>query len=36
MKTTNLTKIVLSLMMSASLAACGGNANTAVTVAPEA
>ena len=36
MKTTNLTKIVLSLMMSASLAACGGNANTAATVAPEA
>ena len=36
MKTTNLTKIVLSLMMSASLVACGGNANTAATVAPEA
>lgn len=36
MKTTNLTKIVLSLMMSASLAACGGNANTAATVSPEA
>ena len=36
MKTTNLTKIVLSLMMSASLVACGGNTNTAATVAPEA